>query len=180
MRINLTPKERFTILKRDGFACQYCGARAPNARLFVDHVVPVVDGGSNDPENLVAACFECNAGKGTDRVPLFEAQRKVWSLVKALPSATYSEEWRRGHTHQIVGTMERAGLDRQVIEAAQLSVKTWDEWRQYCDDLMAESAAHIASQPYFDGYLRFCRPDLDAEHTRRFRPWLSQPNGEVN
>jgi hypothetical protein len=31
--------------------------------LQVDHGLPVAVGGSNDDENLVAACFDCNTGK---------------------------------------------------------------------------------------------------------------------
>jgi len=32
--------------------------------LVVDHVVPVASGGDNAVDNLVTACFDCNAGKG--------------------------------------------------------------------------------------------------------------------
>lgn len=54
---------RFAVLERDGFACHYCGRKPPTVELLVDHVVPVADGGSNDIDNLVAACQECNSGK---------------------------------------------------------------------------------------------------------------------
>jgi hypothetical protein len=56
---------RFEVLQRDGHACRYCGAKAPDVRLTVDHVVPVALGGSDDPTNLVAACVDCNAGKSS-------------------------------------------------------------------------------------------------------------------
>lgn len=54
---------RFEILRRDNHACRYCGGVAPGVKLTVDHVIPVVLGGSDDPSNLVAACVDCNAGK---------------------------------------------------------------------------------------------------------------------
>lgn len=54
---------RYEILRRDNHQCRYCGARAPEAVLTVDHVVPVSLGGSDDPKNLVAACSGCNSGK---------------------------------------------------------------------------------------------------------------------
>lgn len=54
---------RFEILARDGFRCRYCGASAPDVRIDVDHVIPLFRGGTNDPGNLVAACFPCNSGK---------------------------------------------------------------------------------------------------------------------
>lgn len=64
-RVPISPKLRFTVLLRDDFACRYCGARAPEARLHVDRIVPVADGGATAAWNLVAACQECNLGKGT-------------------------------------------------------------------------------------------------------------------
>lgn len=54
---------RFAILQRDNFTCRYCGRSAPDVVLEVDHVDPRVAGGSNDPANLVTACFQCNRGK---------------------------------------------------------------------------------------------------------------------
>lgn len=54
---------RFEVLRRDNHQCRYCGATAPDTPLTVDHVTPVVLGGSDDPSNLVAACVDCNAGK---------------------------------------------------------------------------------------------------------------------
>ena len=55
---------RYRIFLRDGFACRYCGARADQSPLVIDHIHPVVAGGTNDPSNLVTACEDCNAGKG--------------------------------------------------------------------------------------------------------------------
>lgn len=54
---------RYEILRRDNHACRYCGAAAPDVKLNVDHVIPTSLGGSDKPENLVAACADCNGGK---------------------------------------------------------------------------------------------------------------------
>lgn len=62
-RKSLSVRVRFEILKRDGFRCRYCGATAMDSPIEIDHVVPVARGGTNDPENLVAACWACNSGK---------------------------------------------------------------------------------------------------------------------
>jgi hypothetical protein len=61
---DLRPGRRYDVLARDGFACRYCGRKAPEVTLHVDHVVPRAKGGSDDPSNLVAACSACNQGKG--------------------------------------------------------------------------------------------------------------------
>lgn len=61
----VTKRLRFEILRRDGHACQYCGEKAPNVTLHVDHVIPVALGGTDQPGNLVAACKDCNLGKSS-------------------------------------------------------------------------------------------------------------------
>ena len=63
-RGTLSKTVRFSVFKRDSFACRYCGATAPNVQLHVDHVVPVSEGGQDDIDNLVTACAACNFGKG--------------------------------------------------------------------------------------------------------------------
>ena len=64
VRVAMSVNLRFTILRRDEYTCQYCGRSAPEVELEIDHRIPVADGGTDDPDNLVAACVDCNAGKG--------------------------------------------------------------------------------------------------------------------
>ena len=54
---------RFDVFKRDLFTCRYCGRTSPNVVLEVDHIVPVCEGGDDDPMNLTTACWDCNRGK---------------------------------------------------------------------------------------------------------------------
>jgi len=54
---------RFEVLRRDGHVCRYCGARSPEVKLVVDHVVPEALGGRTEPANLVTSCEPCNSGK---------------------------------------------------------------------------------------------------------------------
>lgn len=61
----MTQRLRYEILKRDGYRCQYCGASAEETELRVDHVVPRALNGTDSPDNLVAACVECNTGKSS-------------------------------------------------------------------------------------------------------------------
>lgn len=53
------------ILRRDNYTCRYCGGTAPDVKLTIDHVTPVTLGGNDAPDNLVAACADCNAGKAS-------------------------------------------------------------------------------------------------------------------
>ena len=66
-RIAISKRVRFEVFKRDGFQCVYCGAHPSETVLLeVDHVHPVAEGGTNDIENLVTACCDCNRGKGAE------------------------------------------------------------------------------------------------------------------
>lgn len=57
-------KVRFEVFKRDKFTCTYCGRKAPDVVLEVDHIIPVAEGGKNDIMNLTTSCRDCNRGKG--------------------------------------------------------------------------------------------------------------------
>ena len=52
---------RRAVFARDGWTCQYCGARS---NLTVDHVIPRSKGGSSEWDNIVASCAPCNRRKG--------------------------------------------------------------------------------------------------------------------
>ena len=51
---------RQTIIDRDQ-CCQMCGTEE---RLTVDHIVPRVLGGDDNPNNLQVLCSTCNSSKG--------------------------------------------------------------------------------------------------------------------
>jgi hypothetical protein len=66
-RQSLSKKLRFDVFKRDGFICFYCGAHpSETVTLEVDHIHPVAEGGTNEIDNLVTACFDCNRGKSAE------------------------------------------------------------------------------------------------------------------
>lgn len=54
---------RFRIFARDGFTCRYCGRQSDAVSLQVDHIIPVCQDGTNDEENLITSCADCNSGK---------------------------------------------------------------------------------------------------------------------
>ncbi len=55
-------KRRRIILKMHDYCCAYCG----NAANTVDHIIPRSKGGTDHPDNLVAACSQCNYSKHDD------------------------------------------------------------------------------------------------------------------
>lgn len=64
---------RAQIIERDGEVCGYCAK--PATPPFVDHMVPLAKGGSNDPENLIVACGPCNGGKAGKTYSEWRAQQ---------------------------------------------------------------------------------------------------------
>ncbi|WP_371930116.1 HNH endonuclease [Bradyrhizobium sp. CCGUVB1N3] len=62
--------------------CFYCAADLSATAWTVDHLIPLIRGGSDGPENIVVACPSCNFRKA-DRTPEeFAAgishRRKMW------------------------------------------------------------------------------------------------------
>lgn len=53
---------RRSVLARDDYTCQYCGA---GANLTIDHVFPRHRGGETTWENVVCCCLRCNNKKGS-------------------------------------------------------------------------------------------------------------------
>lgn len=62
-RKGISARTRFEIFKRDCFTCQYCGQKAPDILLHIDHIEAVANGGSDEIINLVTSCSVCNSGK---------------------------------------------------------------------------------------------------------------------
>jgi hypothetical protein len=90
MARSLNQRIRFEILRRDGHTCRYCGAKAPDVTLVIDHVIPVSLGGTDEPGNLVTSCHGCNAGKGSSSpdAPLVQdVQEDALRWAKAMQAA---------------------------------------------------------------------------------------------
>lgn len=84
-RIAISKKIRFEVFKRDKFTCQYCGRKAPDVVLNIDHLEPVAKGGNNEIINLITSCFECNNGKRDNKLDdhsVVEKQRKQLELLQ--------------------------------------------------------------------------------------------------
>lgn len=85
-RARLSYDLRDDATERCAATCFYCGTEAEYVYeagayegLTTDHVMPVVLGGTDDPENLVAACSICNSKKGA-RTPTPEEVERARAL----------------------------------------------------------------------------------------------------
>ena len=110
---------RAFVYHRDGGKCQYCGKRpGKDNPLTLDHIVPRAAGGTDRPDNIVAACRKCNYAKGDQPVEQFLSRRPAalarirTQLKKPLASAT--------HVNIIIPFLLRHLLDEGH------SVQKWD------------------------------------------------------
>lgn len=58
-------EERKEILKENYGICACCGKKLTTKTMTVEHVIPLVRGGTNDRENLTVLCYDCNQLKGS-------------------------------------------------------------------------------------------------------------------
>lgn len=126
-RIPIGKRLRFEIFARDGFTCRYCGRQSDVVQLHVDHVIPVCQGGTNDPENLVAACADCNLGKSgktinqsapteADRLRILQEMREQEFAASMAKSAAESRKARRQELVNFwCGETGNESADRQTI-----------------------------------------------------------------
>jgi len=135
---------RFRILERDHFRCRYCGARAPEVELHIDHILPVSLGGGNDQHNLCAACKSCNLAKHARLVKLDEIEKfeALWFLepiklkqLRAMVATPEEEEWLLGQMDEI-NLRERDPSCSEMLEFG-----------------LSESAAQIATDDYMSQLL---------------------------
>lgn len=113
----ISKKLRFEVFKRDSFTCQYCGAKAPDVILHVDHIKPVSKDGDNDILNLVTSCINCNSGKGartlSDRSEIEKQRAQLEELNERRQQLEWMLQWREG----------LESLDSHMADAA---VAAWD------------------------------------------------------
>lgn len=84
-RMPLTDADiRDTVWEKSGGHCWYCGdTLKPFSTFSIDHVTPVIAGGSHHIDNLVPCCKRCNSKKRDRHVEVFRLlcypSRRFWS-----------------------------------------------------------------------------------------------------
>ena len=132
----ISKKTRFEVFKRDGFACQYCGAHPPEVILHVDHINPVANGGKNNIDNLVTACQPCNLGKSS-------------GLLSDIPMSLKDKAERVQEMEaQIIGYQQVMNSRRIRIEDESEIVH--DVFSEYCDGFELTSAAMASVRKFVE------------------------------
>lgn len=159
MREALSKKIRFEVFKRDKFTCQYCGKSSPDVVLEVDHIVPVAEGGTNDIENLITACFDCNRGKGkrelTDDAVIKKQKKELDHLQERRENLQMMAEWRKElqneYEHEIDYIEEIIRSYDSAWELSATGRRTVKKLIKQFGYEQVANAADIAFDSYFDG-----------------------------
>lgn len=142
---------RFEILRRDDHTCRYCGGKAPDVALTVDHVVPTALGGKDDPANLVTACQPCNAGKTS----LSPDARIVADVSADALRWSSAMRW----------AVEERRMERELVEFIVSEVdETWRGWTMAAGDQRVEVPRALDWQ---DSLERFVELQLDSDEMVR-------------
>lgn len=155
----ISKKLRFETFKRDKFTCQYCGAKAPEAVLHVDHIHPVAAGGKSDPLNLVTSCAPCNSGKGAiplgDRSAVEKQRAMIDDLHDRREQLEMLLQWRNGLQGAVSDSVDaicviitsRSG-NFSPNENGRADIKRW--LKRFPADLVMRAVDEA-----FDAYLEF-------------------------
>jgi 5-methylcytosine-specific restriction endonuclease McrA len=61
---NFSESDWKSIKEKYDHRCLKCGKQEPEIKLSVDHIIPLILGGKNIPENIQPLCTKCNSSKG--------------------------------------------------------------------------------------------------------------------
>ncbi len=60
-----------------GDICQYCGKSTAFDVAQLDHIIPLIEGGSNEISNMRYACKSCNVGKNSKPLEDFRLMKSI-------------------------------------------------------------------------------------------------------
>lgn len=171
-RKNIGKKVRFEVFKRDSFTCQYCGAKAPEVLLEVDHIDPVAAGGGNDIINLITSCKACNSGKSKNKLSddsaIVKQRKQLEDLQERREQLEMLMQWSQGlqdlkttQVDQIVDYIQKCIPGFSVSTGYRASIKTWI--RKYSFDLIFEAVDESSSR-----YLRYTGEMVTKESAENF------------
>lgn len=162
----ISKRLRYEILRRDNHTCRYCGRAAPAVALTVDHVLPTALGGDDAPQNLVAACADCNAGKASSNpdqpiVDQVSDDHIRWARAIKQASALMAED---------LDAARRLNVEFDEIWAEELTDvmdrEAWrdDDWSETLDNFRSRG---LTQSTIIDALLR----TINASHVSRNNRW---------
>jgi len=107
-------EDRAAVYVKTGGRCAYCGIEIKPSQMQIDHVFPVMLGGTDDMRNLMPTCRSCNNYKSTLTLSKFRNAVERWPFVLARDNVTYRNAVRFGMVkpipHDVTFYFERIGI----------------------------------------------------------------------
>jgi 5-methylcytosine-specific restriction endonuclease McrA len=77
---NWRHQQRLRVHRLQGGQCHWCNRYCTlypllKKQMTIDHVIPVCEGGSNEEDNLVGACYYCNMKRAKEQKKRLNANR---------------------------------------------------------------------------------------------------------
>lgn len=169
---------RFEVFQRDKHTCQYCGRQAPEVELQVDHLIPVARGGTDDFDNLITSCRECNSGKSAKLIEQFTGghTKEGWRE-KIREKRAQRLRKRRSEVEDVIQCWAECRNIRTVsqydAEAIYRFVETYDpEW--------IKAAIQIATRQQRNNYVKYVAGILKNWGQTGAPEYLTDPNKALN
>ena len=158
----ISKRTRFEVLRRDSHTCRYCGAKAPDVTLHVDHVTPVALGGTDRPDNLVTSCQPCNSGKSSTSP----------SDTTVADVAEDAQAWADARREAIVKVAEAEARIDSDFTAFYLEWTSWDKNARYLPGTAEPTFRNwLSSGLTIDDILDAHNIALGASHVSVFKVW---------
>lgn len=123
----INSKKRFEILKRDWFRCMYCGRAWKDVSLEVDHIIPKSKWWTDNMDNLITCCRECNMWKWNTMLEEEKWYKYIINEhIKKMKSAFYNEWNKRG-----LGTID--DKTTWLLSTVAKLLIWWDTYKMYLD-----------------------------------------------
>jgi len=174
---------RKEILERDSYICHYCGKTSDY--MEVDHLVPVSNGGTDDPSNLVSCCRSCNRKKNTKP---YESQTKaslpnqpyqpnrtnltIKPSAAEKPAVTVNKSVDNPQVKQAMDEVYRAGFNIYALIGKVKKRLNWPQKRRFPDDVILRICAQYRdSKPviseHWPWFLRVLKAESEAYYAEQ-------------
>lgn len=161
---------RFKILKRDNFTCQYCGAKAPDVVLEIDHIRPVSKGGDNRESNLITACFNCNKGKKDYCIPEMENESDSVEFDENFKNRGSRYGYYTNYIAKVIGMQKyKKPVDRFVKDR----IKTQEDFEKF-KEYMRNNDLDKVTKEISDISLRLAKEEYRKKRERKKNKVLSE------
>ena len=146
-------KKRFKVLERDKFRCQYCWKTGRDVSLEVDHILPKSKWWTDEIDNLITCCRECNIWKWNEIV---WPQLNIWKIKLAEHEnkmiKRFFNEWNKLRNWEI---------NKKNLAFISGFVKLYYNYSDFCERYLKKAVHDVITQAEFEEWWEKCEQILN-------------------